>query len=102
MLKYCAIVEIPGLSSACVYGNAGGTMTDWVFKGLGVKRSYVVELQTTCPWPNRRLNVQDDICHFQPPVDKALSEIAPRAWYGFRELLKEAYEHDCSRQNYMV
>jgi len=88
--------------SACVYGNAGGTMTDWVFKGLGVKRSYVVELKTTCPWPNRRLNVQDDICHFQPPVDKALSEIAPRAWYGFRELLKEAYEHDCSRQNYMM
>ena len=68
--------------ASSVYSTVGGTMTDWVYEGLGVVRTYILELLR---WAKA---MQDEIvsftnassgckgedtnlCHFQFPVEIA-------------------------------
>ena len=57
-------------------------MIDWVYKGLGVLRSYKLELRNIC--------YGTALCIFQPEVQLAQDLIVPEAWWGFMELLKHA------------
>ena len=89
--------------SSCIYdGYLGGVMSDWVYQSLKVNRTYVVELRDICPnhgdYQSAATDVQDAICEFQPPANRALEEIVPSAWYGFKELVEKAYKQDCSHE----
>ena len=79
--------------SSCVLYRGGGTMSDWVYEGLGVNRSYVHELKALC---DPHVAMEDGgKCLFQPDINDAYRLILPEAWYGFKELLKISYLKDC-------
>ena len=80
--------------TSCVMYRAGGTMTDWAWEELGVRRPYTLELRNLC---------EEDVylgtpaaCIFQPDMDKAVSIILPEAWFGFKTLINEAHKSDCN------
>ena len=80
--------------TSCVMYRAGGTMTDWAWEELGVRRPYTLELRNLC---------EEDVylgtpaaCIFQPDMDKAVSIILPEAWFGFKTLINEAHKTDCN------
>ena len=80
--------------TSCVMYTAGGTMTDWAWEELGVRRPYTLELRNLC---------EEDVylgtpsaCIFQPDMDKAVSIILPEAWFGFKTLINEAHKTDCN------
>ena len=39
--------------ASSVYSTVGGTMTDWVYEGLGVVRTYILELLRWANWQCR-------------------------------------------------
>ena len=42
-----------GEASAVYWRTVGGTMTDWVYEGLGVVRTYILELLRWVNWQCR-------------------------------------------------
>ena len=82
--------------ASAIYGTLGGTMFDWVYEKLHVKRSFVLELKYVCdiPYESNSFSTEDKICEFQPPIEntKAIKE---EAWFGFKELVKASYTQDC-------
>jgi len=71
--------------ASSVYSTVGGTMTDWVYEGLGVVRTYILELLSGCKGEDT------DLCHFQFPVEIAREEVLPPAWEGLKLLVKKAW-----------
>ena len=80
--------------TSCVLYRAGGTLTDWAWEELGVRRPYTLELRNLCEEPVYR--DASAACIFQPDFDKALSIILPEAWFGFKTLINEAHKADCN------
>ena len=58
-------------------------MMDWVAEDLGVKRTFTIELRSLCDGETEELT----ICHWQPDIDLARSEILPQAWEIFHRIL---------------
>ena len=79
--------------TSCVLYRGGGTLSDWVYEGLGVTRSYVHELKALCE-PQEAME-DGGKCLFQPDINDAYRLILPEAWYGFKELLKISHLKDC-------
>ena len=80
--------------TSCVMYTAGGTMTDWAWEELGVRRPYTLELRNLC-----EVEVYQGTpaaCIFQPDMEKAVSIILPEAWFGFKTLIDEAHKSDCN------
>jgi hypothetical protein len=69
--------------------RAGEKMIDWVYAGLGVLRSYNLELRHICH--------DTALFIFQPEVQLALDLIVPESCWGFKELLKHSYRQDCQQ-----
>ena len=80
--------------TSCVLYRAGGTMTDWAWEELGVRRPYTLELRNLCE--EEVYQGTPAACIFQPNMDKALSIILPEAWFGFKNLINEAHKTDCN------
>ena len=69
-----------GETSKVYWEMVGGTMVDWVYEGLGVVRTYILEL-IRCAVNGWVICLQafsgckgddaDDLCHFQFPVEIA-------------------------------
>jgi len=82
--------------ASAIYGTTGGTMFDWVYEKLHVKRSFVLELKYVCdiPYESNSWSTEEKICEYQPPIEntKAIKE---EAWFGFKELVKASYTQDC-------
>ena len=82
--------------ASAIYGTTRGTMFDWVYEKLHVKRSFVLELKYVCdiPYESNSWSTEEKICEFQPPIEntKAIKE---EAWFGFKELVKASYTQDC-------
>jgi len=78
-----------GEASIVYWEMVGGTMVDWVYEGLGVVRTYILELISGCKGDDA-----DDLCHFQFPVEIAREEVLPPAWAGLKLLVKEALRQD--------
>ena len=87
-------------SGGTVVYESGGTLTDWVFEELGVKRSFIHEVLDTCDklyhhGMTETEILEQGICLFQPDISDVEEKIAPQAWFGFKELLKLSFLTDC-------
>ena len=73
-------------------GLVGGTLLDWVAGGLGVERTYAVELHSECPVGEEGLAAA--LCLFQCPVSQARRAVVPVVWGGLKALVEWAHRED--------
>ena len=88
--KFGTIYNV-GFTSGNMYGymkKTGGTLSDWTYEHLNVRRTFIHELKSL------HEDDKDGFDHFQPPLHEVNRDIVPEAWYGFKTLIDLSYKHD--------